>query len=91
MKNELDMEKILSNISIYPDEAVKKAAYERMIARYGELHTENTKNKIIHLSEYELEGIAAAGVLPEDINNIKVTCENENAKQKKENIINGKE
>ena len=66
MKKERDIEMILSNISIRPDEAAKKTAYERMIAHHAELQTEKPENKVINISEYDLENIAAAGLPPEE-------------------------
>jgi len=66
MKGERDIEMILSNVQIHPNEAAKKAAYERMMARQKELLTENSNDKIIELSEYELNKIAAAGLPPEE-------------------------
>jgi len=56
MKRERYIERILSGISIRPDEEAKRAAFDRMMARHAEAKTE--------LSEYDLEGVAAAGLLP---------------------------
>jgi len=66
MKGERDIEMILSNIIIRPDESAKKAAYKRMMARHKEIIAKESKSEVINLSEYQLEGVAAAGLPPEE-------------------------
>jgi len=77
MKKEADIEMILSNITIHPNETAKKAAYERMMARRAELLTAESKNKRRILSMDDLEGIAAAGLPPDEFKYIKIDYEQE--------------
>jgi len=78
MKKEVDIDMILSNITIHPNETAKKAAYERMMSRRNELLAAESKNKRRILSMDDLEGIAAAGLPPEEIKNIVIDYKEEN-------------
>jgi len=77
MKKEADIEMILSNISIRPDETAKKAAYERMMARHAKLLATQPGNSRRTLSIDDLDGIAAAGLPPNEINNVLINYKEE--------------
>jgi len=66
MKKEADIEMILSNIKIRPNETAKNSAYERMMTRRIELLTAESGNRRRILSEDDLEYIAAAGLRPDE-------------------------
>ena len=78
MKKETDIEMILSNISIQPNETAKKSAYKRMMARRAEFLAAESKGRRKTLSEDDLEGIAAAGLPPDEVINFKINHEEEN-------------
>jgi len=82
MKKEADIEMILSNIAIRPNETAKNAAYERMMARRAELLTAESNGRRKTLSEDDLEGIAAAGLPPEDTKNIVIDYEEDESNAK---------
>ena len=75
MKKEADIEMILSNISILPNETAKKSAYERMMSHRAELLAVESNGRRKTLSEDDLEGIAAAGLPLEDTKNIVIDYE----------------
>ena len=66
MKKETDIEMILSGITIHPSETAKRTAYKRMMSRRAELLSVKSGNRRRTLSEDDLEGIAAAGLRPDE-------------------------
>ena len=78
MRKDADVDMILSNVSIRPNEAAKKTAYERMMKRQAEFLAEQSRKKCKILSLDELEGVAAAGLPPDEVINFKINHEEEN-------------
>ena len=59
MKNELDIEKILSSISICPNAVAKEEAYNRMIKRSNQMEEKDkAENNETELEDYQLAKVA---------------------------------